>query len=748
MMKKYLLVLPLILMFFGLFSQETQFQEGQVFRTDEQGEISPLEAAQVYWSDLYASGFTNQDGAFKIDKGTDQRYLIISYVGMDSDTIDTKGNDFVKVILKEGHHLETVEVAYERKTTSVSLLKTQLVQEIGQGELLKAACCNLSESFTTNPSVDVSLTDAISGTKQIKMLGLEGPNVQYTVENIPAIRGFSSLYGLRFIPGAWIESIQMSKGTGSVINGYEGISGQINVEERKASSGDLLHLNAYYNRQSRSELNAVWRKQVSSNWSTAVFAHGSMRPEIWDVNDDGFTDQPKEKSYSLGHRWRFVGDNGWRSRIFVESSMIDQAAGQLIDKTENSWVMDNKVQRHGLWAKLGKANELLPWRSFGSQYKVEYFQQESQFGNRVYSNAQTSFYSNFIYQSIIGNTIHGIKMGVNFSHDDYDERLDAQSFDREESVVGAFGEYDYSPNDKIGLVLGARVDYHNIYKTFFTPRLHFRFSPKPETAFRISAGRSRRVANIFSDHIGLFASNRKFVIDSSYSSGVYGLPMTSAWNFGISIHQSLRLFQRDMSLTTEFYHTSFTESIIIDRDLDSRKVYFYEQPGDSYSNSFQFQTDYELLDALDIRIAYRYFDVQADYIDQARSAPLVAQHRFFVNLAYEWLEKWTFDYTLNWIGKQRLPETEDNPEEFRLEDHSPSYFLHNAQISYDISNRLNAYLGAENIFGYRQENAIISSENPSNEYFDASNVWAPINGAVLYIGLRYSISACESNDAN
>ncbi len=738
-MKKICIILASFLFFTLGFAQKSDLIKGKVFINDEQDSKQALEAAQVYWLGLSNSTFTDKKGDFSIAKLPDDRFLVISYVGLVPDTIDTEGLNKIEVILDQGVSLEAVDVNYRKKSSSVSLLETNLVQEMGRDELLKAACCNLSESFNTNPSVDVSLTDAVSGTKQIKMLGLEGPNVQYSVENIPSIRGFSSLYGLRFIPGAWVESIQMSKGTGSVVNGYEGISGQINVEERKAAEGDKVHLNAYYNRQSRTELNATFRKELSKNWSTALLTHGEVRPREIDVNKDGFLDQPTQSAYSIANRWRYTDDKGWRSRIFLESNMIDQSGGQFEEPNENVWRMDNKVQKHGIWAKLGKTFENTPWRSFGSQYKLEYFDQDSRFGERVYQNRHRSIYGNFIYQSILGNTLNGIKMGLSIALDNYDESLDGIDYDRDENVFGAFGEYNYSPNDNFGLVLGARIDHHNIYKFFFTPRLHLRYSPELETAFRISAGRSRRVANIFSDNIGLFASNRKFVIDSSVMDGVYGLPMTESWNFGSSVHKSVHLAQRELSMTMEFYHTFFTNSVIVDRDEDSQKVIFYEQPDRSYSNSFQFQVDYELFDNLDFRAAYRYFDVQLDYIGERREVPFIAKNRFFVNLAYSLKDKWKFDYTLNWTGKQRLPLTTDNPVEYQLSEYSPDYFMHNAQVSYYFYDELSAYLGAENIFGFRQKRAILSYDDPNSAFFDASNIWAPIQGAVVYMGVNYSL---------
>lgn len=725
------------------YGQNSQL-EGHISRQLSDEKHERLVGAQVYWQGTSTGVFTDTSGFFRINRRPNQENLIIRFVGMTPDTLEVRDSSYINITLTEGKMLNEVVVSYSRKTSEVSILNTRFVQEMNEGELLKAACCNLSESFVTNPSVDVSITDAVSGTKQIKMLGLAGPNVLYSEENIPSIRGFSSLYGLKFIPGSWIHSIQISKGTGSVVNGFEGISGQMNVELKKADEGDRLHLNAYINRQGRTELNAITRHNLSQNISTAVLAHGSMRQRRLDVNEDGFLDMPIEQDYSFINRWRYTDQRGWRARLVLQSARLDHVAGQKSYerdmKDPNIWGMQSIVNRHAVWAKLGRAFEDTPWRSFGSQYKAEYYQQQSKFGSRVYDNLQRSLYANFIYQSIIANINHVIKIGSSISQDDYEESFESLDLNRLERTVGLFTEYTFEPNESFSLIAGLRFDYHNLFDFFATPRIHIRYAPWDEAAFRISAGKAYRTANVINDNVGLLATNRKVIIEGNNSESPYGLPQTESWNYGASFVQNFQLQgSHEGQFTLEFYHTRFSQSVIVDRDYDPQAIYFYAQQGENFSNSLQAQVDYELLEGFDLRLAYRWFDVQRDYKLGRLSAPLIAEHRFFMNVGYDWKSKWVFDYTFNLMGEQRLPQTQSNPEKYQMDAYSPVFATHSMQVTHHFTPRFNIYLGFENLFGFRQEEIIISPENPFSEYFDASMVWGPLNETMVYLGFRYSI---------
>lgn len=740
---KYLYMLLSLLMgltpIFLMGQQASKSVEGIIYQRLDNDSLAPVLGAQVYWAESLNSTFSGMDGRFTLDK-TDEKLLVVNYVGFEKDTIKTNDSTYVEIVLNKGIDLQTVEVKYRRKTTEISFIDPVNMQNINEKELLKAACCNLSESFETSPSVDASFTDAVTGTRQIEMLGLAGPNVLYTVENIPSLQGFSALYGLRFIPGTWIESIQLSKGIGSVANGYGGISGQINVEEKKAESGENNYLNLYYNALSRTELNYNHRRKLNDKISTALLLHGGIRPRRNDINDDGFMDQPEEFEYSLLNRWRYVGDHGWRSRLVIQSARIEQEAGQMeFERNKDNsgvWGMQADIERHSVWAKLGKVNEQIPWRSFGSQYKAEYYAQNSRYGNRNYSNIQRILQANLIYQTILSNTNHTIKMGISGMLDVRDEKLDSLSFDRQEEIVGGFGEYTFSPNDKFDVVAGLRIDHHNLFDWIATPRIHIRFAPSNLTVLRLSGGRAQRTSDIVSDNMGILASNRFYQFQGITEGTPYNLPATVAWNAGIGITQGFDLFGKAATAVAEFYRTEFTEGVVVDREFNPQVIQYYALDGEAYANSFQAQVDIQVIDQMSLRLAYRNFDVKTTYNNGLRQNPLVAQHRAFGNLSFETRNQWAIDYTVNWLSKQRIPPTEANPEDFRLPAFSPDYFLHNIQVSKRWGDLFDVYMGSSNVFDFRQEDAIISAENPFGRFFDAANIWAPVQGRNIYAGLR------------
>ena len=180
-------------------------------------------------------------------------------------------------------------------------------QLITRDELFKAACCNLGESFTTNPSVDVNYSDAATGAKQIKLLGLSGTYVQMLTENLPNFRGAAAPYALDYVPGPWMNSIQVSKGSSSVRNGYESITGQIDIEYLKPDNDEGLTVNLYGNTMSRLEANVDANIHLDDKLSTEVLAHYQDDFGHHDVNDDGFLDQPNVRQWNLQNRWKWKG---------------------------------------------------------------------------------------------------------------------------------------------------------------------------------------------------------------------------------------------------------------------------------------------------------------------------------------------------------------------------------------------------------------------------------------------------------
>lgn len=666
---------------------------------------------------------------------------------------------FVLILLSEAvfsqenlneEKLNEVKVVKKRKGIQKSFTVTGNTTIVTSKELLKAACCNLAESFETNPSIDVNFSDALTGTKQIKMLGLTSPYLMITEENVPSVRGASQAYGLSFTPGTWVESIQITKGAGSVVNGYESISGQINTELIKPINDIPFFLNAYGSTDSRFELNTHFNTKISDKWSSSLFLHGNTRVAKTDMNDDGFLDNPLAKQINILNRYQYYNaQKGWVSFINFRYMNDKKQTGELDfdskkDKgTTNYWGSEINTERLDVATKVGYVFPDMPYQSIGFQNAFDSHNQHSYFGLNQYNIKQSSYYSNLIFNSIINNTMNKFATGLNFTYDKYQEFVNVNDYSRIDNSVGAFFEYTYDNGDDFSVILGGRIDNHNRLGTFVTPRLHMRYNPWDKGVLRFSAGRGKRSANIFAENQPLFASSRTFEILNS-NGKIYGLNPEIAWNYGLSFSQKFSLLGKSADVGFDLYRTDFQNQAIVDVMQSPQEVLFYNLDGKSYANSLQVEFNYEILNHLNLRSAYKFYDIQTDYLSGRYQKALQAKHRFFGNIEYETPvgekgQQWKFDYTLNWIGQQQLPTTASNPEQDRLPEFSKSYSLMNAQITKIFSPTFEVYVGGENIGNYTQEKAILGSENPFGPNFDASIVYAPVFGQMYYAGLRFKI---------
>ncbi len=647
-----------------------------------------------------------------------------------------------------GHekNIEGVILTGAKGSTVLSKKEAGLVFNIDKKELLKAACCNLSESFETNATVDVSFSNAVTGTKQLKMLGLDQKYTSLTKELLPEIRGLASAYGLNFIPGRWIESIQLTKGGSTVTNGYESITGQINTELLKNSEKPETSLNLFSDFNGRAEANITSVSPINNKWSQTFLLHGNGTFGNTDMNDDGFLDRPKGTQLNAAYLLNYndLEKSGLGSHFGINFIKDERTSGQIgFDKKipqdkQSLYGVGIDISRFQVWNKTGYVFKGKPYQSLGWMNQYTYHQQDSFFGLRNYSGKQHTYYSNLIFESILGNTNHKYKAGASFLYDGYDETYLTSNFKRNEIVPGAFAEYTLT-GLKYTLVAGARVDFHNLAGTQFTPRLNFKYDFTPQTILRLSAGRGFRTANVFAESQQYFASNRNIQILQN-GGHIYGLKPEIAWNYGASLQQEFKIFGRKSTVVADFFRTDFQDQVMVDLDHSPQQLTFYNLDGKSFANSFQTQWDFTPFKNFDVRLAYKYYDVQADYLDGRREVPFMAKHRGFVNLAYSTNKNnkggfWSFDMTLNLVGKQRLPNTSTNPEEFQSPTYSESYAILNAQISRNFNKKIRAYLGGENLTSYYQKNAIVDFKNPFGNYFDGGMVYAPIMKANFYVGL-------------
>lgn len=726
---------------------------GTVYLKGE-GKKIPAIGASVYWESTNLGEFTDENGAFEIPRAGTTSLLIFSYVGEPSDSVDMRGQREISIVLGGGYELQAIEITYKKKATSYSFLTPGKVQLLGEGELAKAACCNLSESFETTPSIDVSFTDAVTGTRQIEMLGLSGANMLITKENIPDIRGLSAIYGLTFLPGSWVEGIQLSPGIGSVANGFESISGQINVELKKPENSEKLYFNFYANEMNRFEANLNLAHSLNENLHTGLLLHAKRQRDQMDRNEDHFMDGPIGDQFIVANRWKFSTSSGIEGQWGLKGTFIQNNSGQLTGANHvhpgtgvyNPWLANMDTRRVESWYKLGYLFPDKPKTSIGLQLSALNHDQNGFFGKRKYDAFQQSFYANLLYQSIIGNTNHEFRSGLSYQYDRFDETLGESNFIRNESVPGIFSEYTYKYLNKFSLVAGLRADIHNQYGFFFTPRLHLRYSPKEKTAWRLVAGRGQRTPSVFAENIGAMASSRVYRVVNPKPNIPYGLNAEVAWNSGLSFSQEWQLFNKPTILNIELFHTRFVNQIVVDYDANPQKVLFYNLTGKSYATSFQSQLDIELLPRLGMRLAYRFNDVKTTYMLGLMQRPFVSKHKGFANFAYETiLGGWKFDATIQWQGQKRIPDLKKNPAAVFAISESPNFFIVNAQISKSVGKKLEMYLGVENLFNYKQDYPIISADDPNSEWFDGSMVWGPVFGRMAYTGLRFRINQPTKN---
>ena len=705
---------------------------------------APLIGASVYWLGSTTGTVTDADGNFELPFAGEIRKLVVSYVGYRTDTVEVRPEYDLEITLSSTINLEEVKVTYRKKATEVSFFAPIQVQVISERELLKAACCNLSESFETTPSVDVSFTDAVTGARQIQLLGLSGPNIQLTRENMPDVRGLSALYGLNYTAGPWIEGIQLSLGAGSVVNGFEAISGQINVELRKPEASDLMYLNLYAAEMGRYEGNLNLSQKIGKNWSTGLLLHAKNQNGMHDQNGDTFLDNPLSKALIGIHRWSYQDDNGWMVQFGLKAVSLNEQSGVggFHDDVETHyghwWGAEIATRRGEAWAKIGRAFPGKPNKSFGLQLSGIRHEHRSFFGLRDYDADQKSAYANFIFQNIIGDTRHLYRVGGSFQWDNFEEHIPDHIFLRDEYVPGVFAEYTWKPGEKFTAVAGMRADYHNNFGLFYTPRLHLSWTPRELTVIRFSGGRGQRTASILAENIGIWASGRRISILSENNHTPYGLRPEVAWNYGANLTQGFSIGERAATFTLGAYHTTFESQIVVDFET-VQQVSFYNLDGRSRSNSAMAQLDVEVLPRFDARLAWRFNDVRMTLSGEFREKPLISRHRAFLNLAYGTKSDWHFDFTLNWQGAKRIPTTASNPIQYRVSERSPDFFLANAQISKRWGEAYDLYVGAENLFGFAQERPIIAADDPFGNYFDSTLVWGPIFGRNIYVGGRWRI---------
>ena len=736
-MKNFFSLSFFLLVFVNLYSQEKV--KGKVVFEDS-GVSYPIGGSSIYWQGTQSGTISNDNGEFEIQKIESTNNLVISYIGFKTQIILIEKDKFYNVVLvyDDENELDDVTVTKRRNAVQRSYILPQNVVKISEQELLNAACCNLSESFETNPAIDVNHSDAITGTKQINMLGLKSPYILITEENVPMVRGASQTYGLGFTPGPWIESIQVTKGMGSVVNGFESIVGQINTELKKPLTDIPLLLNLFNSNNGRVELNTQVKSAVSEKISTSFFAHYNKRDQSNDKNSDGFLDKPLQSQFNLINRWQYTNAakglvSFFNIRVLDDLKKIGQVGYQ--DDT-SKWGGRIKTNRFDTSFKLGYVNPNIPYQTIGFQLAYNIHDQDSYYGKNIYDINQKSLFSNFLYNSIITNTKNKIKVGINYSFDAYDEFVYGNEINRTDKSFASFIEYSYDNLNNLNLVLGLRYDIHNNIGSFFTPRLHLRYLLNDNLSIKGSYGKGRKIANVFAENQQIFFTNR-VIQNKSFSNYLYGLNPELATNYGFSIDQKLSFFGGQGNLIFDYYSTRFDNKVVIDFEKFGEFNFYNSIFGDSVSNSTQLEFIFSK-NNWNLTAAYKTYDVNNFYKDGLKEKPLQPKNIIFFNYGIEsnrvGEKLWKFNFTYNRLGKQRLMQNTRDREIYA----EPHYSI-NSQITRVFSKKFEVYLGGENINNFKQDNPIIMASDPYSKDFDASIIHGPIFGSTYYMGLRFKI---------
>jgi hypothetical protein len=713
---------------------------GRVFEKSEQQIPMPLTGANVHWLKTSVAVSTDEKGRFSIPvPGKWPQHLVASFVGYQPDTIQVENADELSVFLYPNIELKSVEIHGKRDAVGISTLKPVNTEVITEKELLKAACCNLSEAFETSPTVSVAYKDAVTGAKEIRMLGLGGIYSQIMTENIPSVRGIGGIYGLTFIPGPWMESIQISKGSGSVLNGYESTTGQINIEFLKPQSESTpdFYLNLFREMNGNSEINTHFKKVLDDKWSSILMLHGNYLGAELDHNKDDFKDMPSGRQFNLYNRWQYHSGNRIESQFGLKLMTDLREGGQVKSATPTGptgeiYRTEVENKRAEVFAKLGVIYPDKPFKSIGNIVDFTVHDLTSSFGLKTFNASQRSLFVQSIYQNSFSKTNHQYKVGFTYRHEATNQLYILNESLTIENVPGVFAEYIYNYIDKLTLILGVREDYHNKYDWIFTPRFHGKYNFSENLVARLSAGRSFRVPFVLADNISVMSSSKELLIREEI------LP-ERAWNYGVNATWKFLALGREASLSGDFYRTDFTDQLIVDMYSDSASILFYNLDGSSYSNSFQVTLNYELLHGTDIRIAYKMEDVKSTYSGILQAKPLVSQNKALMNISYtSGNEHWKFSYTLIWDDRKKLPLATHHSDHAIPERYSPDFFIMHAQVT-KVFRRFELYAGAENLLDYTQHDPVIGADNPFSNDFDASRIWGPLDGRRIYAGLRMSI---------
>ena len=741
-MKKYLFIVGLLFPFI----LSAQKLKGKV--TDSKKE--PLFGASVLWLNSNVGVTTENNGTFTIDKNDQEnKTLIIRYLGYFADTVNINSQNYIEVKLKEMNALKEVTITEERDGIILSNISPIKLETITQTELKKAACCDLAGCFETQLTVQPQTSNVITNAKELRILGLSGVYNQVLVDGFPMIQALSYTYGISGIPGTLVENIFVSKGANSVLQGYESISGQINVITKDAANTDKLLLNFYVNSFMEKQLNANYAFK-KGKWRNITAVQTVQPANKTDKDKDNFLDLPLLTRYLIYNKLNYgkESDWGWSTKIGLKYLNEERIGGQYTynantDKGNTSvYGQTVNFMQPEIYSKTGyRFNDKHNIAIFANAF---FHQQNSFFGTTKYKAIQSNFYANLQYE-LSYNKLHTLKTGLSFRHLNIHEKIEFTDtilyrnyngdYKRLENIPGIFAENIMSFwNKKITWISGLRLDHHNQFGSTLTPRMLLKYDLSSKTVVRANIGTGWRTVNLFSENIGLLVSSRNIVFAEKL------LP-ERALNYGINMVHKYEINKQTGYLSADFYRTDFQNQIFPDYDSDSKSAIIKNFKGPSISNGFQLELNIKIEKRFDIKTGYNYLDVYRIEADKKILLPFNPKHRVLGAISFKPLsKKFNIDVNVHWFDKQRLPSTSSNPIAFQRPDYSQAFTLYNAQFTYNLKS-IELYIGCENIFNFRQLQPILSWQNPFGPYFDTSSVWGPTRGREIYCGVRFKIIA-------
>ncbi|MGH1336402.1 MAG: TonB-dependent receptor [Aureispira sp.] len=732
---------------------------------------TPLVGAVVYWKGTQVAATTDVDGWFTIQRlDTTQGHLLhIQYVGYALTEVEIlPKEERLKLVVEANATLDDVVVEAQERGSFSSSLDPLNVEEIGAGELRRAACCNLSESFENNATVNVSFSDAVTGAKEIELLGLKGTYTQMLIENRPSFNRLGRAFGLEYIPGTFIENIQISKGASSLRNGSQGIAGQINTQLLKPSTAPLLFVNLFGNTFGRVELNLHFNYRLSERWSTGLLLHGNLFETRVDNNSDDFLDAPIKRQVNAISRWFYQAPN-WHIEANLQGIVDSRRGGQqpFVDPQTTSpiarsYQVNNDIRRVGVFGKVGYLGLPKSNQSIAAIYDFNLHEHRGLFGERNYLGQQTRAYLQLLFETGWLPEPHNLMLSATTEHVAIQEQFANVNIDRTEVWTSLQAEYDWTLklNNELGssFTLLAGIQALTIVSNTYTyiapiPRLNLKFNVTDDLVFRASGGRGVRTANVLIENMRFMPSYRDFDLQENI------LP-EDAWNYGVNLVWNFQVGrQYEGSWSVDAYRTQFNNQLVsdVDSDFNYNSLQLYNLKGESFSNSFLVTLSQTFFQQLEWRLAYKFNEVQMTMGNVLHQVVLQPQHRALMHLSWATKKKnWSLNFTYNIIGRQRLPHLHppygENLPNYRYQEYSPTYGIAHAHIVKYFGDAWEVYIGGENLGNYTQSAPILGHGNPFGELplntarFDASSVYAPVLGRLVYAGVKYTVQGKQRFD--